>query len=130
MYYLKARSVTIEKIYDSFIDVYDSELLLCKVSSKDPSKNGLTWFKLDDAPAKLLSEFKSGIDTKDAETTCSTDKTKVNTCDYKTRTCGLQIFCSNCGVILGFRELYGSESCTQVSMMLLDLHENFTGDFF
>ncbi len=58
---------------------------------------------------------------------CSTDKTKVYSCELKARTCGVEIICSNCGIILGYRELYGSESCTQVGAMLVDFRENFQG---
>lgn len=110
------------------MDVNDEEIFLCTVKSTSDTKNGLAWYKLADIPAKLLASF---IETKNQPTTeepiCNTDKTKVNTCEYKSRTCGLQVFCSNCGIILYFKELYGSESCSQLGLMLLDLHENFDG---
>ena len=41
--------------------------------------------------------------------------------DVKVKTRGILIMIINCGVIVGYRELYGSESLTQVANLYLDL---------
>lgn len=49
-------------------------------------------------------------------------------CDAKCKTKeGVIVAASNCGIILGYREIYGSESCTQVGMFYLDITEHFKG---
>ena len=99
------------------------------------SKNGAVtdpaWFASKDLPKKLVDDYrklKGGLLENEATTsTCNTDKTKVYTCELKSRTCGIQIICSNCGIIEGFRELLGSESCTQVADMLVKFRQEYTG---
>ena len=119
------------------MDVNDEEIFLCKISSKNAEKNNTyTWFKSDHVPRSLINIFKQKFDTnfennkkKEDDHTYKTDKGKVYSCDLKTRTCGIQVLCSNCGVILGFKELFGSESYTQVASMLLEFKEVFNGNF-
>ena len=53
------------------------------------------------------------------------EKSVLNKC--KTR--GIQLACANCGIIYGFCELLGAESCTQVAQMYIDLCEAFNGMF-
>jgi hypothetical protein len=53
------------------------------------------------------------------------DKTITHTCDVKVKTRGILLALSNCGIILGYRELYGSESVTQVANMYLDIVDLF-----
>ena len=36
---------------------------------------------------------------------------------------------SNCGIIVGYRELYGSESITQVANMYLDMVDQFQRNY-
>ena len=112
------------------MDVDGNEIVLCKIVSTNVDKNGKAWFKREDIPKKLYEAFKArdkNIGNDASDDTCKTDKTKVNSCDYKTRTCGIQVLCSNCGIILGFRELFGSESCTQVGNILVDSYKYFQG---
>jgi hypothetical protein len=40
---------------------------------------------------------------------------------FRQKTRGILIIINNCGVIVGYRELYGSESLTQVANLYLDL---------
>lgn len=85
-------------------------------------------FEKVDYPKKLLEEFKIvSSDNSEISNTFNTDKSKVYTCESKTSTCGLQIFCSNCGLILGFKEMFGSESCTQVAVQLTEFRKHFKG---
>ena len=121
----------------------DDEIFLCHT---DPNKNGTNaWFTVQNVPAALIDRYKypkdptniineEPIDNFESnrreffdEATCKTDKAKVNSCDLKTRTCGIQVLCSNCGIILGFKEL--SESRTQVASMLVDFKQEFVGIF-
>ena len=55
----------------------------------------------------------------------NTDKTNVYACDMKVKTRGIQLALTNCGIIVAYRELYGSESTTQVALVYLDLCDNF-----
>ncbi len=59
--------------------------------------------------------------------TCNTDKSKIFSCEMKCKTRGIQLACSDTGIIIGFRELYGAESCTQVAQMYFDLCESYDG---
>ena len=62
--------------------------------------------------------------------TCNTDKTKVYNCESKTRACRIKIICTNCGIIVSYAELFGSESCTQVAVQLFALNKHFQGKNF
>ena len=46
--------------------------------------------------------------------TCNTDKSNIFACAIKCKTRGIHLACEDQGTILAFRELYASESCTQV----------------
>ena len=45
----------------------------------------------------------------------------------KCKTRGIQIACNNCGIVVAHRELFGSESLTQVALMYLDMADNYIG---
>ena len=120
-------------MYDSFLDVDDKELFLCRITTSVNNNGDLAWFGSEDIPSELLKSFKLSkfIDDSNLQTNeeyCNTDKSRVNTCDFKTRTCGIQIICTNCGLFVGCKELHGSESCTQVAEMLLDFKKDFVGN--
>ena len=104
---------------------------MCRIKKKSIEEKEAYWFRLEDIPKEVLTAYRSSQQLDENvihETTCSTDKTKVYSCELKARTCGLLIACGNCGLIEGFAELFGSESCTQVGNFLINFHENFTGN--
>ncbi len=53
--------------------------------------------------------------------TCNTNKDQSIPYLNKTKTRGLLIAAFNCGFIIGYRELYGSESLSQVALFYLDI---------
>ena len=57
--------------------------------------------------------------------TCNTVKANVYSCELKCKTRGLEIGCTNCGVVVGYKELYGSESLSQVALFLLDIFDSY-----
>jgi hypothetical protein len=120
------------KLYTyTIVDANDNEIFLCRLKKKSIEEKEAYWFRLEDIPKDVLNDYKSSHKLDEnvmSETTCSTDKTKVYSCELKARTCGILILCGNCGLIEGFSELYGSESCTQVGSFLVAFHENFTGN--
>jgi hypothetical protein len=38
---------------------------------------------------------------------------------------GIQLAATNCGIVLGYRDLYGAEILTQVALFFLDIYDNF-----
>ena len=104
-------------IYDSHINHKDVELFLCLTNRSDSK-----WFKADYIGKDVLEIYKSkAMSENQLIKTCNTDKSKIFACNMKCKTRGILLGCSPCGIILGFRELYGSESCSQVAQMYLDL---------
>lgn len=98
-------------------------MFLCKTEQVD-----LKWFKKDIVPKDVLEAYTTKINSETVTTkTCNTDKSKFFTCNMKCKTRGLQLACGNCGIVLAFRELFGSESCTQVAQMYIDLCEAYKG---
>ena len=45
---------------------------------------------------------------------------------YKSRTRGVALAALNCGIIVGYRELYNAESLSQIALFSLDLIEHFS----
>ena len=60
--------------------------------------------------------------------TCNTVKSQFYTCESKNKTRGVVIASSNCGIVLGWREIYGAESCTQVALFYLNITNLFNGN--
>ena len=119
-------------MFDSFVDVDDSEIFLCKITRKGQASDH-AWFNSRDIDTKMIKDYRCSKDaasneSKSSEVSCNTDKSKVYTCELKSRTCGLQIICSNCGIILGYKDLLGSESCSQVAKLLVSFKRDFGGD--
>ena len=121
--FLKVSGDNIVIIYDSFVPGDGDEIFLCKTERMD-----FRWFCRDDLPSTLLQTF---IDThrltSETLTSCNTDKTNIYTCEMKCKTRGIQIACNNCGIVVAHRELFGSESLTQVALMYLDMADNYIG---
>ncbi len=107
------------------MDSNEEELFLCEIEDGQ-----LAWFVASDLPQEMLEDFKGSKPPEDAEPTCNTSKDTQYKCNLKSRTRGLQIACTNCGVMLGFREMFCSESSNQVAMLYLDLMEANEGIYY
>jgi hypothetical protein len=101
------------------------EIFLCKTTKSD-----LKWYLATSIPPNVLQIFKDRNNSNEIKMSYNTDKSKFLSCDLKCRTRGLQLACMNCGIILVYKELYGSESCTQVALMYLQICANFSGKLF
>ena len=64
------------------------------------------------------------VDSGQIRTSCNTDKTSTFSCLLKCKTRGVEQACTSCGVIIGIRELFGSESLTQVAQMYMDMSDH------
>ena len=106
-------------MYDSYITLDDEELFLCKTNLIN-----LKWVSRD----KISTDQYNTFTNKDPDNLdCNTDKEAVYSCTIKCKTRGIILAASNCGIILSFREIYGSESLSQVGLFYLDLLDNFKG---
>ena len=52
---------------------------------------------------------------------CKIDKTKFYPCEVKCRTIGVLIASRPCGIVIGYAELFGSESLPQTTLFLNNL---------
>jgi len=92
----------------------------------DTNLSKTKWLKIDSCrPLQLVALYKEKQSTYNP--TCNTDKTADYTCDLKCRTRGIQIAATNFGFIMAFRELFLSESITQVAQMYLDMVDHYEG---
>ena len=78
----------------------DEELFLCQTTLTD-----LKWIE-----KSLLSLEQYENFVKKDINTCNTVKTKVYSCESKCKTRGVLLGATNCGLVISFSELYGSES--------------------
>jgi hypothetical protein len=107
------------RIYDCFVDSEDTVLYLLATK-----KGKYLW--TSKPPQNLIQEFsckfsKSIEKNYSALTNCQINKEFPIPCKKKCRTTGILLSVYNCGIICGYRELFSSESPTQVSIFLLDL---------
>ena len=123
--------VKIKYIYDSFMDLDEKELFLCHTED-----NKIVWFAKHDVPKTLLTPFlkkkikdKITTSTELEEDECTVDKEDAYACDMKCKSRGVQIACTNCGILSGYKEMYASESLTQVGNLTLDMHDNYLGTY-
>ncbi len=96
------------------------------------TKSQKKWLKTKDAPTAMYNDFLNAQTKKAVEiSSCNTDKTKL-TIYNKCKTRGIVLAVYNCGIVLSFRELYGSESLSQVGLFLIDTIDamNGNGNFF
>ena len=92
----------------------------------DTNLNKNKWLIKSDLPLFLVSDYllqKNPIDS------CNTDKTKDYSCQLKCRTRGLELAATNCGIVVGYREIFLAESKTQVALMYLDICDNYQSLF-
>jgi hypothetical protein len=120
---LTGRHDNIIEVFDSFITLDGVEICLCKTEKHDQK-----WFLATDLNKDLYAEYKN-TRVPIIPGNCRTDKSNIYACDLKCKTRGIQIACNNCGVVVAYRELFGSESLTQVALMYLDLVDNYTSKY-
>jgi hypothetical protein len=75
----------------------------------------------------MFEEFCNKDKSSVALKTCNTDNAKVFSCDHRCKTHGILLAVFNCGIIIGYRELFGKESATQVALLYLDICDFYTG---
>ena len=127
---IKARSEVdrLKYICDSYITIDETEIFLCRTIS-----DTLIWVSRSDIPAAMLEIFLPVAYNKlhdGIKPPCNNDKTRVFSCLLKCKTIGILIAATNCGMIIGSRELYGSESPTQAAAFYLDLCDYYVGKLF
>ena len=109
-------------IYDAFVDQSDRVLLLVNYSDtlSEPfwlTSSQILASKIDDY-IEQLKRFE-----KNEDTSCHSSKMYALPCEKKARTVGVFLACSPCGVIIGFREIFGHETLAQTAlffMLLID----------
>ena len=111
-------------IHDSYINLDEEELFYCETTNNEQK-----WYLAADAPIDIKTEFLAKTRVNPFPSGCNTDKTISHACDVKVKTRSILLALSNCGIILGFRELYGSESITQVANMYLDMVDQFQRNY-
>jgi hypothetical protein len=120
----------ISKIHDFFINENYQTLYLVEINSYEKKT---CWVKSNNIDSKQLQDFKSKYEERFneivyKEINCNTNKHYKSFCDNKIRTQGLLISSFNCGIINGYREIFGSESISQVVLFYLDLIEKSNKD--
>ena len=113
------------KIWDFYINEKDEILYLCEFDGDKAH-----WIIEDEIKIgyiKEFYEFKKAVEEKNkdeyTDVTCKTLRKKPFGCEIKCKTRGLLISAYNCGIINGFREIFVSESISQVLLFFLDIIE-------
>ena len=119
-------SEKMNKIWDIYIDDNDVSLYLCEFEN-----NKTYWITEDDIKLSYLQDyyrFKKELEIKFknelTDLSCNTLKKITFPCEIKCKTRGLFVSAYNCGIINGYREIFGSESISQVLLFYLDIIEN------
>ena len=112
-------STKVELIHDSYINLDEEEWFLCKLVNMDSPK----WICANKISNQMREEYTKRKRNINAAS-CNTDKTAMYACDVKVKSRGILLAVTNCGVILSYREIFGSESITQVSNFYLDTIDN------
>ena len=91
----------------------------------ETGENQQKWFSANDVPSDIKAAYISKLRPAEESTQCNTIKISVTSCPVKVKTRAILLMIACCGVIVGYREIYGSESITQVANMYLDVVELF-----
>ncbi len=130
---IKVHTSSVLKIHDVYCADEESEkyipesaLFLVELKSKKIAwVNNLSVTKehLDLFKNEILDNEIKSIHSKQYanEILCNTNKEERFPCANKTKTRGILLATYNCGIIVSYRELFGSESITQVVLFYLDL---------
>ena len=87
-------------------------------------KNGVPfWATENQVPKRIIENFYKNEKTSNSEINCMTRKTVK--CEKKTTKRGILISAFNCGIVCGYREIYGLESKNQVALFLMDIYTHF-----
>ncbi|CAF0844130.1 unnamed protein product [Brachionus calyciflorus] len=102
-------------IYDSFVNKKDHVLYLVSNDSNNPF-----WVTENQIPKVYIENF---LKKNHDQENCQTLKSLCMPCEKKNRTVGEFLAVFNCGIICGFREIFGSETLTQATCFLMDLYQ-------
>ena len=89
----------------------------------------MKWVPKELIPKETLILFRNNKNYSELRS-CNTEKSQYYSCEVKCKTRGVIIAASNCGLVLGWREIYGAESCTQVALFYLNLANLYVGNKF
>ena len=112
-------------IHDAFIDRHDTLLLLADYS--DEMNEVYFWVTSKQIMATKINSYieqLKNFQKKDNEVTCNSSKIYTLPCVKKTRTVGVFLSCFNCGIISGYREIFGTETTAQIVAFLLFMIDN------
>jgi len=111
-------------IHDSFVDRNDNVLLL--VDYSDDTAGTFFWVTSNQITATKVETYIEQLKNfkKDVDPSCSSSKTYTLPCVKKTRTVGMFLSCFNCGIIAGYREIFGSETTAQAVALFLYMIDN------
>jgi hypothetical protein len=87
----------------------------------------LKWLSQKNIPEEIFENFLLRVGHVPLPNTCNTLKKTTTSCEIKCKIRGIIVAMSNCGIIISFREIFGSESLSQVTMLYLDTLELFQG---
>ena len=119
----RSAKLSIEYVHDSFVNLEDKEIFLCRISTGE-----LKWFTKHDIPAEVFLQFqKRNISECENNQFCQIDKSNMYSCLFKCKTRGLILAAFDCGIVLGWRDLYGAESLAQIAYMYLDILDAYKG---
>ena len=128
---MKVNGEKIERIYDSFVGSDEREIFFVKTGDGDKK-----WLTKADIAKTLLNRFlkykqKKGDPVNDYESkdVCHIDKEDEYCCELKCKTRGVLISCTNCGIIVGYKEMYGAESLKQMEAFMLEIVADWRNNF-
>ena len=87
--------------------------------------NDKKWFAANDVPCDIKGAYISKVRPSEYLNQCNIIKISITSCEVKVKTRGILLMIASCGVIVGYREICGSESITQEANMYLDMVELF-----
>ena len=88
----------------------------------DCSDNSPFWATENQIPNSILKSFLT--ESQKNNISCKTLKSFALPCDKKSRTVGEFLAVYNCGIICGFREIFGSETLVQTACFLMEVYDN------
>jgi len=106
-------------IHDAFVDSNDNVLILVDYSSSESH----FWVTSKQIMASKVENYIDQLKSfeKHDDSTCNSSKLYTLPCLKKTRTVGMFLGCFNCGIIAGYREIFGTETIAQAAAFLLNL---------
>ena len=89
--------------------IVDHLFLRPRASADDIKSFSTKWLHREFIPAEILNAYVSKKTMEmNAVKTCNADKSTIFLCVMKCKTRGIQLACSDTGVVFGFRELYSA----------------------